>query len=207
MSASSSVGSLKPAADPVECVIIGGSAGAIDVLLTLLPALPRDFPFPVLVVVHLPPNDRSLLPEIFGPRCQLAVKEAEDKEPIRGGTIYFAPPNYHLLVESDFTLSLSSDEPVYYSRPAIDILFESAADAYGNSLRAVVLTGASSDGAAGLRAVHRAGGQTYVQRPDTAEAALMPQRALETCPAARSLDLSQLVHALLAQPKTRPSQP
>ncbi|TSJ79698.1 chemotaxis protein CheB [Rariglobus hedericola] len=192
------------ASAPAECIVIGGSAGSIDALINILPALPRDFALPVLVVIHLPPNERSLLAEIFGPRCQLPVKEAEDKEPLAGGTIYFAPPNYHLLVESDFTLSLSSDEPVFYSRPAIDILFETAADAYGNGLRAVVLTGASSDGAAGLRAVHRVGGLCFVQRPDTAEVSLMPQSALEACPAARSLNVQQIARELSAQAGIRP---
>jgi two-component system, chemotaxis family, protein-glutamate methylesterase/glutaminase len=205
MSTPSTVTETSPAPAPAECIVIGGSAGTIEALLAILPALPRNYPLPVLIVVHLPPNERSLLPEIFAPRCQLPVKEAEDKEPIRGGTIYFAPPNYHLLVESDFTLSLSSDEPVYYSRPAIDVLFESAADAYGNALRAVVLTGASNDGAAGLQATHRAGGLAFVQNPDTAEAPLMPLSALAACPAARPLDLAQLAHTLALQSEIRPS--
>jgi len=206
---------MKPAASPeslsapdrAECIVMGGSAGAIEALLTLLPALPRDFPLPVLVVVHLPPNERSLLPEIFSLRCQLPVKEAEDKEPIRGGTIYFAPPNYHLLVETDFTLSLSSDEPVFFSRPAIDILFETAADAYGSSLRAVVLTGASSDGAAGLRAVHGVGGLAFVQSPASAEAGLMPRSAQAACPAARTVDLPQLARELAHLPGNPPLLP
>lgn len=196
-----------PAPAPAECVVVGGSAGAIDALLAILTALPPGYPLPVVVVVHLPPHERSLLPEIFAPRCRLPVKEAEDKEPVAGGIIYFAPPNYHLLLEMDFTFSLSSDEPVYYSRPAIDILFESAADAYGNALRAVVLSGASSDGAAGLRAVHQSGGLSFVQHPETAEASLMPQSALDACPAARALDLRQLAHALALLPEIRPLQP
>lgn len=198
-----------PLPDAAECVVIGGSAGAIDALRTILSGLPRAFSLPVLIVVHLPPNERSLLPEIFTPRCLLRVKEAEDKEPLRGGTVYFAPPNYHLLVESDFTLSLSSDEPVYFSRPSIDVLFESAADAYGSALRAVVLTGASTDGTAGLRAVHRVGGLTFVQRPDTAEAPLMPRSAQEACPGAHSLDLPQLARELAAMSMSaiRPASP
>lgn len=200
-------GQLLPEPDPAECVVMGGSAGAIEALLAILPGLPRGFALPVLIVVHLSPNERSLLPEIFASRCRLPVKEAEDKEPIRGGTIYFAPPNYHLLVESDFTLSLSSDEPVYFSRPAIDILFETAADAYGSALRAVVLTGASSDGTAGLQAVRRAGGLAFVQSPGKAEVALMPQSALAGCPGARSLDLAQIARELAALPATPPLPP
>jgi two-component system, chemotaxis family, protein-glutamate methylesterase/glutaminase len=196
-----------PSPAPAECVVIGGSAGVIDALLTILSALPPDYPLPVVVVVHLPPHERSLLPEIFAPRCRIPVKEAEDKESLRGGTLYFAPPNYHLLIEGDFTFSLSSDEPVHYSRPAIDILFESAADAYGNALRAIVLSGASSDGAAGLRAVQQAGGLAFVQRPETAEASLMPQSAIDACPDAHALDLRQLAEALVCLPEIRPLQP
>lgn len=178
--------------DRAECIVVGGSAGAIEALLSIMPRLPSHYPLPVVAVVHLPPREKSLLVEIFVARCRLAVKEAEDKEPIVGGTLYFAPPNYHVLVESDLTLSLSSDEPVHYSRPAIDVLFESAADAYGSGLRAVVLTGASRDGSSGLKAVCERGGRAYVQRPDTAEASLMPETALQACPAAQVLDLAQI---------------
>lgn len=187
-----------PWLDGPECVVIGGSAGAIEALLTLLPALPRNYPLPVAVVVHLPPNEHSLLAEIFAARCRLRVKEAEDKEPLAGGTVYFAPPNYHLLVESDAILSLSSDEPVYYSRPSIDVLFESAADAFGPNLCAVILTGASCDGTAGLKAVYAAGGRGFVQRPDTAEASLMPQSARDACPAAAALTLPEIARELAA---------
>lgn len=189
--------------DPAECIVIGGSAGAIDALLTILPSLPKDFHLPVLIVVHLSPNERSLLPEIFAPRCKLPLKEAEDKEPIRGGTVYFAPPNYHLLVESDFTLSLSSDEPVFYSRPAIDVLFETAADAYGSSLRAILLSGASADGAAGVVSVHRVGGRSWIQNPASTESSLMPRSALEACAAARSLDVPLIARELLALSENR----
>lgn len=192
--------------DPIECVVIGGSAGAIDGLLKILPLLPSNFAVPILIVVHLPPEGRSLLPELFGPRCQIAVKEVEDKESIHGGTVYFAAPNYHLLVEGDRTLSLSSDEPVLYSRPSIDVLFESAADAFGSGLLALVLSGANSDGAAGARAIAAAGGSVWVQNPDGAEAALMPRSTLTQCPEARSVALTDIAREIqaragLAQPR------
>jgi two-component system chemotaxis response regulator CheB len=173
-------------------VVIGASAGAIGALSAILPELPADFALPVLIVVHIPPEGRTGLPELYAKRCQLPVKEAEDKEEIQPGTIYFAPPNYHLLVEPDFRIALSNEEPVLYSRPAIDLLFESAADAYGTGLTAVVLTGASSDGANGLSAVARAGGVTVVQDPATAESGAMPRAALDTCPNSRVLDLPQI---------------
>ena len=117
-----------------EAVVIGASAGALEALSVILPSLPADYGLPVLIVVHVPPDKKSLLAELFQAKCGIEVREAEDKEPIRGGTVYFAPPDYHLLVETDKSLSLSDDEPVFYSRPSVDVLFESAADAYGPSL-------------------------------------------------------------------------
>ncbi len=115
--------------------------------------------------------------ELLQARCRVAVREAEDKEPISGGTVYFAPPDYHRLVENDRHLTLSDDEPVLYSRPSIDVLFESAADAYGPGLVGVVLSGANRDGANGLKAVAEAGGTVIVQNPDSAYAAAMPEAA------------------------------
>lgn len=168
-----------------RAVVIGASAGALEALGTFLPALPASFPLPIFVVVHVPPDRKSLLAELFARRCEMRVREAEDKEPIEPGTIYFAPPNYHMLVETEQALALSADEPVLYSRPAIDILFESAADVYGPALAALVLTGANEDGARGLRAAEAAGGQVAVQDPKTAFAATMPEAALAACPRAR----------------------
>ncbi len=182
-----------------ETIVMGGSAGAVDALLQILPSLPVSFPLPIIVVVHVPAENKSALPDLFQARCAIRVKEAEDKEPLQGGTVYFAPPNYHLLVERDRRLSLSNEEPVVYSRPAIDVLFESAADAFGAGLLAIVLSGASVDGADGLAAVCKAGGRAIVQSPATASMPTMPQAALEACPAARCLDLvaiSRLVQNL-----------
>lgn len=180
-----------------EAVVIGASAGAIDALAAILPVLPAAYPLPILVAIHLPPDQNSVLVEIFGPKCRVEVREAEDKEPIRPGTVYFAPPDYHLLVETDRRLSLSSEEPVLFSRPAIDVLFESAADAYSDSLIGVVLTGASRDGAQGLRAIQAVGGAALVQRPDRAHSPAMPQAALDACPGARALSLDEIAAYLL----------
>lgn len=189
-------------ADPAA-IVIGASMGAIEALSVILPALPAGFPLAVIVVVHIPPDKKSLLAELFAARCQLAVKEAEDKELIQPAMIYFAPPDYHLLVEPDFRLSLSSDEPVRYSRPAIDVLFESAADAYGDNLTGVVLTGANSDGTRGLRTICDAGGNALVQSPGNAEGKAMPTAALAACPEARSLSLIEISAALIALPRPR----
>ena len=179
-----------------RAVAIGASAGAVQALLAILPALPASFPLPILVVVHVPPDRDNVLAPLLQAKCRLTVKEAEDKEPIAGGVIYFAPPDYHLLVERDETLALSSDEPVNYSRPSIDVLLESAADAYGPALIGIVLTGANHDGAAGLRAVLDAGGAAIVQDRAEAYATAMPDAALEACPSALTMNLDAIASYL-----------
>lgn len=175
-----------------EAVVIGASAGALEALSAILPFLPADYGLPVMIVVHIPPDKKSVLAELFQAKCGIEVHEAEAKEPISGGTAYFAPPDYHLLVETDKTLSLSNDEPVLYSRPSVDVLFESAADAYGSGLIAIVLTGANPDGAKGLKAVVDAGGTAIVQRPAGAYASAMPEAAIAACPEAQVLSLKEI---------------
>jgi two-component system, chemotaxis family, protein-glutamate methylesterase/glutaminase len=175
-----------------SAVVIGVSAGALDALSVILPSLPQSFPLPVMIVVHLPPDRGSLLAELLVEKCSIDVAEAEDKEPILAGVVYFAPPDYHLLIEPNNTLSLSSDEPVLFSRPSIDVLFESAADAYGPALTAIILTGASEDGARGLAAVLAAGGTAIVQRPEEAYMPTMPEAALARSPGARILSLEEI---------------
>jgi two-component system, chemotaxis family, protein-glutamate methylesterase/glutaminase len=182
---------------PIKAVAIGASAGGVQALLQILPALPADYPFAVLVVVHVPPDrDNALVPLLEG-KCKVAVKEAEDKEPIRASVVYFAPSDYHLLLEADGSLSLSSDELVNLSRPSIDVLFESAADAFGPALTGVVLTGANDDGALGLRAVADAGGLAIVEDPASAYATAMPAAASHACPQAKVLSLENLTSYLL----------
>lgn len=183
----------------LRAIVIGASAGAVEALSQILPALPADFPLPILVVVHVPADRQSLLPSLLQSKCQMAVREAEDKEPAEAGTIYFAPPDYHLLAEEDGTLALSSDEEIWYSRPSIDVLFESAADAYGAALIGVILTGANSDGARGLKAIAEAGGIALVEDPATAHAAAMPMAALNECATARTMPLSQIASYLMKE--------
>ncbi|HET9862142.1 MAG TPA: chemotaxis protein CheB, partial [Steroidobacteraceae bacterium] len=166
----------------VELVVIGGSAGAIEVLHRVIERLPADFAPAMAVVIHLPPDGPNLLAEIFTTRGGLDLKPAEDKEAIVGVTIYFATPDYHLLVEKGGTFALSLDERVHFCRPAIDVLFESAAEAYGNRLLGVILSGSNADGAAGLRAIAAAGGLTAVQFLESAEMTAMPAAALEAVP-------------------------
>jgi two-component system chemotaxis response regulator CheB len=164
----------------VSCraLVVGASAGAVEALSLLLPAVAQDARIPLVVVVHLPPNRPSLLPELFATRCAVRVREPLDKEPMSAGTIWFAPPNYHLLIETDARFSLSIDEPVNFSRPSIDVLFESAADALGRHLCAMVLTGANDDGAHGASRVRERGGLVIVQDPSTAVAREMPRAAI-----------------------------
>lgn len=179
----------------VEAIAIGASAGGVEALSAVLPALRRECGVPTFVVIHLPRERPSLLAQLFASKCSLTVNEAVDKQPIEPGVIYFAPPDYHLLVDGDH-VALSIDDLVHYSRPSIDVLFQSAADRYGAGLLALVLSGANQDGAAGLKYVAAAGGQTLVQRPDSAVASQMPEAALAAAPRSLVLDLKELAATL-----------
>jgi two-component system chemotaxis response regulator CheB len=180
----------------ISAVVLGVSAGGVEALSYLLPRLPKNFRPALLIVLHIPPDRPSLLVDIFAPRCPLPVREAQDKEPVKPGTVYFAPPDYHLMVDTGPILSLSVDEPVHYSRPSIDVLFESAAYIYGARLAAVILTGANDDGAQGLAAVRAARGVTLVQSPETAHMPVMPAAALARGPVDFVLPLAQLTQVL-----------
>jgi two-component system chemotaxis response regulator CheB len=180
----------------IDCVVIGASAGGVEALAVLLPALPATFHPSLLIVLHLPRQGPSLLVEIYAKRCTLPIREADDKEPLEPGTVYFAPPDYHMLVERNRQIALSADEPVHFSRPSIDVLFESAADVYGERLLGIILTGGNEDGAAGLHAIHQAGGVTVVQQPDSAKVPLMVVSALQRGPADFVLSLPEIAQLL-----------
>jgi two-component system, chemotaxis family, protein-glutamate methylesterase/glutaminase len=162
----------------IAAIVIGGSAGALEALFEMMPGLPTAFRLPIALVVHLPPDRPSLLARVLASKCALAVRDAEDKHPLTPGTVHVAVPNYHLLIERSGVFSLSVDDPVHYSRPAIDVLFESAADAYGPALAGVLLSGANADGARGLARIEACGGITAVQSPASALARTMPDAAL-----------------------------
>jgi two-component system chemotaxis response regulator CheB len=179
-----------------DLVVIGGSAGAIEVLGKLLGGLSTRFAPAVAVVIHLPPEGPNVLHEILAHPGSPPMKPAEDKEPISPGTIYFAPPDYHLLVEAGGTFALSRDERVHFSRPAVDVLFESAAEAYGARLMGIVLSGANADGARGLRAVADAGGLAAVQALQSAEMMAMPAAALQAVPESLVLQVADLAELL-----------
>ncbi|MFN7137815.1 MAG: chemotaxis protein CheB [Limisphaerales bacterium] len=180
----------------IEAIVIGASAGAVMALSRILPSLQPGFHLPVFVVVHQPADKTSSIADFFRMKCALPVKEAEDKEPIAPGTIYFAPPDYHLLVEKNHLLSLSSDELVNFSRPSIDVLFESAADSFADRVVGIVLTGASADGARGLRAICERGGIGLVESPELAEVSVMPAAAAAACSTARKLSLDEIASFL-----------
>ncbi|WP_166367267.1 chemotaxis protein CheB [Pseudomonas akapageensis] len=184
-------------------IVIGASAGGVEALLKVLGALPGDFRLPVLIVLHLPDERHSDLAEVFARRLQRPVKEAQDKESIAGGMLYFAGPGYHLSVEQDRSLSLSLEDRVNFSRPAIDILFESAADAYGPALIGVLLTGANEDGAKGLARIKDCGGLTVVQDPAEARVTVMPRAAIKLHTPDYILTLNGIGH-LLADLDKRP---
>lgn len=186
----------------IELVVIGASAGGVEALGTLLEALPEDFYPPVAIVIHLPPDRSTSLPQLYSRKCARPVREAEDKEPLVNGTIYFAPPDYHLLVEPDCSLSLSRDEPQHYSRPSVDLLFESAALACRQKVLGIILTGASKDGAAGLKQIRDCGGLAWIQQPDEAIAKTMPTAAIQLAGFNQLLTIKEISEKLsrLTQP-------
>lgn len=161
-----------------QAVVIGVSAGGISALTKVLPNLPLNLPIPILIVQHIGADAQNYLAEHFSKKCKLNVVEAKDKEPITSGNIYFAPPNYHMLIEADQTIALSTEAKINFSRPSIDALFETAAETYCSNLIGIILTGANSDGANGLAKIKSFGGLTIVQSPETAEVDTMPTAAI-----------------------------
>jgi two-component system chemotaxis response regulator CheB len=190
----------------VGAIVIGASAGGVEALSVLLPALPADLRAPLFIVVHLPRERPSLLAEIFTRKCALKIREAEDKMRVEPGTVYFAPSDYHLLLDEGPQLALSIDELVHFSRPSIDVLFESAADIYAERLMGIILTGANDDGTAGLAAIHRAGGVTIVQEPESAQVPLMALSALKRTPADFVLPLAEIAVLLQALASPEPAE-
>ena len=167
------------AATCYRAVAIGCSAGGLDALSIVLPSLPAAFPVPLVIVQHTNPRAQSRSHAILNGKCAIDVREADEKIEPQPGVAYLAPPNYHLLLELDGTFSLSVDERINYSRPAIDITFDTAAELYGSGLIGVVMTGASADGSRGLARIKLLGGYTIVQDPQEAQYMVMPQSAIK----------------------------
>ncbi len=176
----------------MRAVAIGASAGGLDAIGRVLEALPADYPAAVLVVQHIAPHANDTLARRFQRHCRLPVQEAEDKHPLLPGIVFIAPADFHLMVEPELRLSLSREERVNYSRPSIDVLMETAAEAFCSALTGVILTGASIDGAAGLAAIKRLGGRAVVQSPETAEVDIMPRAAIAACTVDAVLGLDEI---------------
>jgi len=161
-----------------DLLVVGGSNGGMEAFIKILEGLDDGFQLPIAFVLHQQRGSKSLLPAILGGHTQIRVSEPVDKEIIQPGNIYIAPPDYHLLIEPDKTFSYSYSEPLNYSRPSIDILFETAAEAFGNKVAGLLLTGANSDGSAGLKSITNKGGLAIVQDPETARSPEMPLSAI-----------------------------
>lgn len=161
-----------------RAIIIGGSAGSLEVLLKILPSIKIGIDFSIIIVLHRKSGKDSVLTDLFNSKTDLAVKEVEEKENIEDGTIYLAPSDYHLLIEKNYTFSLDHFEKVNYSRPSIDVSFQSAAEVYKNRLAGLLLSGANSDGMAGLQQIKKHQGITAIQDPQSAVVSFMPLHAL-----------------------------
>ncbi|WP_316843384.1 chemotaxis protein CheB [Pedobacter psychrodurus] len=159
-------------------LIIGGSAGSLDVLLEIFPALRNDIRFPIVLVVHRKASNESLLTDLLQSRTKLQVNEAEEKEFLTPGKVFIAPADYHLLVEEDGSISLDYSEKVNYSRPSIDVTFQSAAEVFKEKLVCILLSGSNADGVEGLKIVNNLGGRVVIQNPNTAIMPYMPQQAV-----------------------------
>lgn len=161
-----------------SALVIGGSAGSLDVLLEIFPALRNDINFPIVLVVHRKANNESLLTDLLKSRTTLAVGEADEKEFLIPGKVFIAPADYHLLIEEDQSISLDYSEKVNYSRPSIDVTFQSAAEVFKEKLVCILLSGSNSDGVEGLKSVNNYNGRVVIQNPDTAIMPYMPQQAV-----------------------------
>lgn len=175
-----------------DLVVMGASAGGYDAFRQILSGLESEFPLPIAVVQHLAPESGDYMIRNYKSISALDVREVEEKEPVVSGCVYFAPPNYHILIETNRTFSLSIDPKVNFSRPSIDVLFDSASEVYGPRLIGVLLTGANADGAAGLKKIHNKGGVTLVQDPETAEVPVMPRAALDLFPVKYTVPLERI---------------
>ncbi|HJQ26135.1 MAG TPA: chemotaxis protein CheB [Blastocatellia bacterium] len=178
-----------------QLIVAGASLGGFDALAALLGGLPEDFPLPLAVVQHRSIDSDELLSILLRRVCRLPIREVEDKQPMLPGTVYLAPADYHLLVERDH-FALSVDARVHFARPSIDVLFESAADAYRERLVAILLSGSNEDGAQGIRSVKARGGLTVVQDPESAESARMPEAAIAGAEVDLILPLAGIVEFL-----------
>ena len=175
-----------------QAIVIGGSAGSLSVLFEIFPALPRDLNATIILVLHRKNSSDSSLSTLLATKTRLPTKEVEDKDEILPGNIYLAPADYHLLLEKNYTFSLDYSEKINFSRPSLDVTFESAADIFGSSLVAILLSGANEDGTSGMKAVKKAGGLTIVQKPESAQMSFMPQHAINNVDIDKIMDINEI---------------
>lgn len=180
----------------VEMVIIGGSAGSLEALLEILPAIKQGYALPVILVLHRKSSEEDILADLLRARTHFKVKEIEEKELPQAGTLYIVPPDYHLLFEEDHTFSLDVSEKVNYCRPSIDVVFQSAADVYRDKLVCILLSGANADGTDGFRNVKGSNGITIAQSPESAEVSYMPEQAINSNTATFVMKNSEIVSYL-----------
>lgn len=180
-----------------EAIVIGVSSGGMSAMKVMFSLFPIDFNIPIIIVQHINARSDGQWIKLLNNESNLHIKEADEKEAIEAGTIYIAPPNYHLLIEKDKTFSLTIDERVNFARPSIDVLFESAAEAYKNTLIGIVLTGSNNDGANGIKRIKNYGGLAIVQDPKTAESAYMPKAAIAAIHPDYILTLENIVELLI----------
>lgn len=176
-----------------KAIIIGGSAGSLEVLMTVLPRIHKPLNLAIVIVVHRKQGTDSILTQLLQSRTEIPILDIEEKQPISSGSIYIAPSDYHLLIEKDFTFSLDYSEKVNYSRPAIDVTFQTAADAYKKNLACILLSGSNADGVNGLIVAKRVGAQVAVQDPATAQVAYMPAQAILKAGISHVLNASGIV--------------
>jgi two-component system, chemotaxis family, protein-glutamate methylesterase/glutaminase len=180
-----------------EAIVIGVSSGGMNAMKIMFSHLPKNFSTPIIIVQHMGARSDGPLIQLLNDQSNVGIKEADEKEKIENGTVYIAPPNYHLMIESNTTFSLTIDERVNYARPSIDVLFESAAIAYKDKLIGVILTGSSSDGSLGLKKIKEYGGLTIAQDPKTAESGYMPASAIAVVPMDYILSLENIIKLLI----------
>ena len=179
-----------------QAVVIGSSAGGLNALKTIFATLDKTFPLPIIIVQHISPDSDNYLPLFLDNLKKIKVKEADEKEIPQNGICYVAPPNYHLLIEGDKSFTLTVGERVNYARPSIDVLFETAAEAYREGLIGIILTGANNDGSQGLKKIKEMGGLAIVQDPEEAESDSMPLSALEVTNVDHVMKLKEITNFL-----------
>lgn len=180
-----------------EAIVMGVSSGGMSAMKIMFSLLPKNFSIPIIMVQHLSAHSNNEWIQLLNDKSDLSIKEADEKEKIENGKVYIAPPNYHLMIEMNKTLSLTIDERINFARPSIDVLFESAAEVYKNKLIGVILTGSNADGTVGLKKIKEYGGLTIAQDPKTAESPYMPTSAIAAVQMDYILSLEDIIKLLI----------